>query len=180
MQLGIPDHFVTVLGNRERNPAEAALHGQAILNELAATGVVDAVLVDPVGVVGTAAAWVDRDAVAVREALDQLLGTFGELVGVLFHVLRVNDEERLVIRIGVDPVARVGLEAGGAGRGRQAAGIGRDGAVCVSGDLGAPWGEGLAQFGWRDGCMGCTGCQDGHCQYGNAKFHTGTPDQNAV
>ncbi len=134
----VPHHLDARLGNRERDAAVATLQRLAVVLGLALGGVLRRVVIHVLRRHSGAVSRVDVDAEAVRVLLQQRLGAFGELVGVLRHVLRGDLHDPLLAgeRLHRD-VADLGAGGGHALR----AGPGRDAAVLVGGLLAAQRGE---------------------------------------
>ncbi len=150
----VPHRLVAGLRDRERETRVRALDRAALVVGLGPHRVLRCVVGHPFREGDTALRGVDVDAKR-GVLLQQGLGALGEHGRVLIHVLGVDDQARLLGRVGVGTDAVARLEGGR--RRRQAAGVGGNGPVLVGALLGADAGErGAERLGFfgRDGGVG--------------------------
>ena len=143
----IPQQLHAALGNRERDLPQP-FDAHAVIHQLGIQGVAHGAAAHVVGVTEIAVAGVDVHLVGGRVALEQRFLAFGQLVGVLRHVLRSDHQNRFFISVRVDRVVAGEFDVVPTGHLPQVlAGVGRDGPRGVTGLFGADTGQLLAQFG---------------------------------
>ncbi|MCY1393035.1 hypothetical protein D9M71_79220 [compost metagenome] len=143
LEHAVPHDFLAALRDRERRAGPAALQLQAIGAQLAVAGVLQAVLLVELRIARGTVGRVDLDA-EIRVPGEQRLGAFGQLRRVLLHVLRGDGQDRLLVGERVRADARPARVV--AGRRLDAAGVFRNGAVGIAGNLGAPGSQGGAEL----------------------------------
>ncbi len=120
-------------------------------------------------------------------ALEQGLLAFGQMALVLAHVLRGDHQDGLLVGVGIDRLTAGKLHMVPARHfAKVLAGVGRNGALRITGFLGTDTGQFLAEFGslFRRHLRKCVALQadiGGHCSYEHhafcCYFHRLTPSQ---
>ncbi|MNO93330.1 hypothetical protein D3C76_849290 [compost metagenome] len=139
----VEHHFDAGLGNRERHAGVGALQRLVVVGQRGAGGVLKRIVLHELRIAYSAMRRINVDA-ETRQLLDQCLGAFRELVAVGVHVTGVDRELRFFIGEGIGTNALGLVETGG--RGFQPAGIGRNGAIGITGHLGTHGGQAGAQL----------------------------------
>ncbi|MNF71071.1 hypothetical protein D3C84_530120 [compost metagenome] len=145
-QLLIPDHLVTILGDRERQATTTGwINCQAVLLNLATGSVAQSSLHHFLWIGSGAVARINIHVPGIRILLQQLLLTFTQLVSVLICILRIDPEQGLLVLERINPKSAVRLETGRSLA--EAAFVGRNCPVCIAGLDSSPRRQRFTQFG---------------------------------